>query len=77
MIKYIFAILISIIIITIISYISYYIYSNNVIFSIPNDVKKITEKYENIDNIYFMNFSVMGTSNSNWRKYIIRNHEYY
>lgn len=56
MIKYIFAILISIIIITIISYISYYIYSNNVIFSIPNDVKKITEKYENIDNIYFMNY---------------------
>ena len=54
--KYIFALLLFIIIIAIISYISYYIYSNNAIFSIPNDVKKITEKYENIDNIYFMTY---------------------
>lgn len=57
--KYIFALLLFIIIIAIISYISYisyYIYSNNMIYSIPNDVKKIIEKHENIDNIYFMTY---------------------
>jgi hypothetical protein len=54
--KYILAILLFIIAITIISYISYYIYSNNTIFTISNDIKKNTEKYENIDNIYFMTY---------------------
>ena len=53
--KYIFALLLFIIVIAIISYISYYIYSN-LIFTHTNDMKKITEKYENIDNIYFMTY---------------------
>ena len=51
--KYIFALLLFIIVIAIISY---YIYSNNMIYSIPNDVKNITEKYENIENIHFMTY---------------------
>ena len=53
--KYIFALLLFIIVIAIISYISYYIYSN-LIFTHTNDVKKITEKYENIENIHFMTY---------------------
>jgi len=55
--KYKFALLLLFIIfIIIVSFISYYIYSNNAIFTIPNDIKKITEKYENTDNIYFMTY---------------------
>jgi hypothetical protein len=55
--RYIFVLLI-IIAIVIITYIIYYIYNNNIIFSIPDDIniKIITEKYENNDNIYFMTY---------------------